>query len=127
MYDPALLIERLETVRETLERIPRRFQGISRPEDFLDSPDGIDRMDAICMVLIAAGEEFKSIDRKTEGTLFSRYPGIDWRGAMGVRDVLAHGYFQVNVHQLFGICRDDIPRLIAALRTMISDLKHGAD
>ena len=46
---------------------------------------------------------------------------------MGVRDVLAHGYFQVNVHQLFEICRDDIPRLLETLRTMISDLKHGAD
>jgi uncharacterized protein with HEPN domain len=85
----------------------------------------MDRMDAICMILIATGEEFKNIDRKTEGTLFNRYPGIDWRGAMGVRDVMAHGYFQVNVLQLFGICRDDIPRVIETMRTMIRDLKAG--
>ena len=82
-------------------------------------------MDAICMILIAAGEEFKNIDRKTEGKLFSRYPGIDWRGAIGLRDVMAHGYFDVNILQLFSICRDDIPRVIETLRTMIRDLKHG--
>ena len=29
MYDRALLAERLETVLEALERIPRRFEGIS--------------------------------------------------------------------------------------------------
>ncbi|MBI4082218.1 MAG: DUF86 domain-containing protein [Candidatus Lambdaproteobacteria bacterium] len=125
MYDPELLVERLETVLEALERIPRRFMGIAHPEDFRAIPDGIDRMDAICMILIAAGEEFKQIDRKTEGQLLSRYPGIDWRGAIGVRDVMAHGYFDVNVLQLFSICRDDVPRLIETVRTMIRDIKRG--
>lgn len=124
MYDKELLIERLETVLEALERIPRRFQGMSRPEAFRASMDGIDRMDAICMILIAAGEEFKKIDRQTEGKLFSRYP-IDWRGAIGVRDVMAHGYFDVDTEELFNICGDDVPRLIETLRAMIQDLKHG--
>lgn len=124
MYDWELLVERLETVLEALERIPRRFQGMSRPEDFRASVGGIDRMDAICMIPIAAGEEFKKIDRQTEGKLFSRYP-IDWRGVMGVRDVMAHGYFDVDTEELFNICRDDVPRLIETLRTMIQDLKHG--
>jgi uncharacterized protein with HEPN domain len=125
MFDRELLVERLETVLEALERIPRRFEGIARPEDFRASAHGIDRMDAICMILIAAGEEFKNIDRKTEGKLFSRYPEVDWRGAIGLRDVMAHGYFDVNILQLFSICRDDIPRAIETLRTMIRDLKHG--
>jgi uncharacterized protein with HEPN domain len=125
MYDPALLVESLETVLEALERIPRRFVGIKHPEDFRASPDGLDRMDAICMILIAAGEQFKQIDRKTEGELFRRYPGGDWRGAIGLRDVMAHGYFDINVLQLFAICRDNIPRLIATLRTMIQDLKRS--
>jgi hypothetical protein len=45
MHDLELLAERLESVLEALERIPRRFAGISRPEDFRASADGIDRMD----------------------------------------------------------------------------------
>lgn len=124
MYDRELLVERLETVLEALERIPRRFQGMSCPEDFRASEGGIDRMDAICMILIAAGEEFKKIDRQTDGKLFSRYP-INWRGAIGVRDVMAHGYFDVDTEELFNICRDDVPCLIETVRTMIQDLKHG--
>lgn len=79
-------------------------------------------MDAICMILIAVGEEFKAIDRRTNGTLLSRYPEVNWRGVMGVRDFLAHGYFQVNADQLFGICRDDIPLLIETVRKMIEEL-----
>lgn len=73
-----------------------------------------------------AGEELKNIDRKTEGKWLSRYPAINWRGAIGVRDVFAHTYFQVNAEQLFDICQNDIPALIETLKTMIKDIKNGA-
>lgn len=72
MYDPALLIERLTNTLEALERIPRRLARIEKPSDFQTSEAGIDARDAICMILIAAGEEFKVIDRKTEGKLLNR-------------------------------------------------------
>ena len=126
MSDPELLIERLTTILEALERVPKRFAGINTPADFLASDSGTDRMDAICMVLIAVGEEFKAIDRTTKGALLNRYPDVKWRGIIGVRDVLAHGYFQVNAEQLFGICHDNIPQLIETVRTMIEDVKHDA-
>ena len=122
MFDRELLVERLASILQALERIPRRFAGIETPSDFVTSEAGVDRMDAISMILVAVGEEFKAIDRKTEGQLLSRYPEVDWRGLIGVRDVLAHAYFQVNAEQLFGICRDDIPELIETVRRMIKDL-----
>jgi len=122
MSDTQLLIERLSSILEALERIPRRFAGIETPSDFTDTDAGVDRMDAICMILVAVGEEFKAIDRKTDGNLLSRYPEVNWRGVVGVRDFLAHGYFQVNAEQLFGICRDDIPTLIQTVRKMIEEL-----
>lgn len=52
--DPGLLRDRLTSILEALERIPRRFAGINSPEEFYAADEGIDRMDAICMVLIAA-------------------------------------------------------------------------
>lgn len=85
--------ERLELVLEALERVPRRFSTIATPDDFMNSEEGIDRMDSICMVLIAAGEEFKKVDYQTEGKLFPKYPKVPWRGAIGLRNVLAHAYF----------------------------------
>ena len=126
MSDPSLLLERLQTTLEALERIPRRFAEVSQPSDFLSSDAGIDRMDAICMILIAVGEEFKRIDKQTDGQLFARYPQIPWRAAMGVRDVLAHGYFDVDVEQLYTICQEHIPSLIETIRKMIEDIEHGA-
>ena len=126
MYDSGLLLERLQCVLTALERIPRRCADISQPSDFLASEAGLDRMDAICMILIAAGEEFKKIDRQTEGRLFARYPQVRWRAAMGLRDVLAHGYFDVDTEQLFTVCMERIPSLIETMKTMIEDIEHGA-
>lgn len=126
MSDANLLLERLQTILAALERIPRRCADISQPSDFLASDAGIDRMDGICMILIAVGEEFKKIDRQTEGNLFARYPQVQWRGAIGLRDVLAHGYFDVDTEQLYTICTERIPPLIETIRQMIGDIEHGA-
>lgn len=125
MYDRELLIEKLQTLLAALRRIPRRFVSITEPSDFYLTEDGEDKLDAICMILIAAGEELKNIDRKTEGKLFPQYPAVRWRGAMGMRDVLAHTYFHVDAEQLFNICKNDIPTMIATLEIMVSDLSSG--
>ena len=121
MSDAELLREKLEVILEALERIPRRFADIEKPDDFYASEAGIDQMDAICMVLIAVGEEFKKIDQKTAGKFLARYPDVKWRGVMGMRDFLAHAYFRVNAEQLFDICQKDIPVLIQTVKTMIDE------
>lgn len=122
MYDATLLRERLESVLEALERIPRRFSTISSAEYFTLTEEGKDRLDAICMILIAVGEAFKQIDGKTEGKLLSRYPEIEWSGVKGVRDVIAHGYFEIDAEEVFNICQTDIPALIGTVRKMLKDL-----
>jgi uncharacterized protein with HEPN domain len=122
MFDSSLLYEQLQSVLEALERIPRRFAPVKCPEDFSHSPEGVDRLDAICMILIAVGEAFRKIDRKTEGELLVRYPEVDWSGVKGVRDVIAHGYFDVDAEEVFDICRNDIPALIETVRRMVRDL-----
>lgn len=124
--NPKFLRERLEQVLEALERIPSRFAGIRQPSDFKATPNGVDRLDSICMVLLAAGEELKKIDRDTQGQLFAAYPQINWRGAIGLRDVLAHGYFQIDPEQIYYICRDNIPGLIAALHQIRRDLERNS-
>ncbi|HNV22386.1 MAG TPA: DUF86 domain-containing protein [Candidatus Hydrogenedentes bacterium] len=75
------------------------------------------------MVLVASGEAFKRIDRKTNGRFLRNYPEIEWEGVMGVRDVIAHGYFDVDPDQVFDICKNDIPALIGTVERMIADLR----
>ena len=123
MYNKVFVLEKLENILTSLQHIPRRFSEIEEPSDFRKDNDGIDSLDGICMSLIAVGEAFKRIDEKTNGELLKKYPEIEWRGVMGVRDVIAHGYFDVDVEQVFDICQHDIPELISVVERMIGDLQ----
>lgn len=126
MSDPELIIEQLEQTLEALERIPARVSGIVEAAQFFESPEGREKLDSICMVLIAVGESIKKIDRKTGGRLLGRYPAVDWKGVMGVRDVIAHDYFDLDAEEVFAICRTDVPPLAETLCAMIDDLRYGA-
>ncbi len=122
MYDHKELVDRLAKVLEVLERIPNRFESINEPDDFISDQDGIEHLDSICMVLLAVGEAFRQIDSKTQGEWRGRYPQLPWMGVIGMRNVIAHGYFDIDHEEVFNICRDDIPELIRTVRFMIEDL-----
>lgn len=126
MYDTELVLEILRQIQEAGRRIERRFSPVRHPDDFLITDEGLDRLDAICMMLIAIGESLKNLDKLTDGELLSRYPGVDWKGAKGARDIISHHYFDLNAEAVFGICQKDIPNLAATVEKMIEDLSHGA-
>lgn len=123
MYDKTLLREKLEQIMDAVARISRRFVGIKTPMDFLASDVNHDKLDAISMLLIAVGESFKKIDKETEGLFLKNYPGIDWKGVIGVRNILAHNYFDIDVEQIYKICQRDIPHLMKVLEQMLREVK----
>ena len=126
MYDITLLLEKLLQIDEALAKIERRFANISSPDDFLDSDEGLDMLDGIAMMLIAIGENFKKIDKETEGKMLAEnYPDIHWSGIKGVRDILSHQYFNIDAEEIYYICKDNLQPLRNAVREMIKELKNG--
>lgn len=124
MFNKSLVLEKLLQISEALRKIERRFSGIQSANDFLDSDQGEDMLDSICMVLIAVGESFKKIDDQTNGTLLSSYPDIDWKGVKGVRDFLSHHYFDINAEQIFYICQYELTPLQATVESMIRSIQN---
>jgi uncharacterized protein with HEPN domain len=78
-------------------------------------------LDAISMMLVAIGENFKKIDKETDFLLLARYPNVDWNGIKGVRDVLAHGYFDIDYEVIYKICDKEIAPLLATVETMLRE------
>ena len=68
-YDIELVLEILNQIRNSLDIILYRFEPIKSVEDFTDSPWGMEKLDSICMQLIAIGESVKKIDKITKGKL----------------------------------------------------------
>ena len=111
----AQVYETLKNINLAISRLQNRSVGINSANDYLTSPTGMEKLDAACMVLIALGESVKTLDKLTEKKLLSTYPSIDWKGVMGVRDVIAHHYFEVDPDAVFDIIKNDLDPLKKAI------------
>ena len=76
MYDKELVIDSLQKIKAMLDLITERAAVVSTPNDFLCSPGGMLRLDAICMNLIALGETVKGLDKLTNGQFLRNYPEV---------------------------------------------------
>jgi uncharacterized protein with HEPN domain len=123
MFDRELIIGILEQVETAITVVLQRFSVISSPDDFIDTAQGQEKLDSICMKLIAIGESIKNVDKHSDRKLLQNYPQIDWKGVKGVRDIISHHYFDLDAEEIYEICRTHLPPLQETVRTMISDLK----
>ena len=108
----------LMPLRQALERINRKVQPLLADPTLLDREEGQDLLDVICMQFLAAGEALKRLEKLEPGLLTSNYPDIDWKGAMGFRDVIAHQYFDLDAEQVLLICQDALPGVLSAIRSL---------
>jgi uncharacterized protein with HEPN domain len=123
MRDKELVLEILHQIEDAADKVTARFHAIHQVSDFTDSSAGVEKMDAICMMLIVIGESLKNLDKITEGKLLPSYPEVDWKKAKGMRDILTHHYSNVNAVAVFNTCHDKIPQLLTTIRKMRDELK----
>ena len=122
-FDIELAIANLRNIKKVLELINERRANVSSADDFLHSPDGMMRLDAICMNLIAIGEAAKNLDKITKSELFPLYPDIYWSGVMRMRDKIAHHYFEIDTDVVFQTIEEDIPQMLPVIDRMLNDLE----
>ena len=111
----AMVYETLKNIDTAITRLQERSKTIHSVNDYLQSSNGMEKLDAACMVLIALGESVKTLDKLTEKELLPTYPSIDWKGVMGVRDIIAHHYFEVDPDAVFSIIKNDLEPLKEAI------------
>lgn len=63
--------------------------------------------DAVIRNLEIIGEAVKSMPEKIK----EMHPEIEWREIAGLRDILIHRYFEVNVKILWDIVKNKLPNL----------------
>lgn len=108
MYDRELAKIILTQILDSIKTIRDRFTPVTSASYFISSPQGMEKLDAICMQLIALGESLKNLDKVSQGELLSRYPQIDWRGAKGLRDIICHQYFDLDAEAIYDVCANKL-------------------
>lgn len=123
MYDKDLVREILSQIHSALDTISDRFAPVKSTEDFTSTAHGKEKLDAICMQLIATGEALKNLDKVTNHMLLVNYPEINWKGAKAMRDIISHHYFDIDAEIIFEVCQNKIQPLRDAIKRMLDSLK----
>ena len=122
MHDEELLYYSLKRIASTIERIINNSKTIDDSQYYVLSPAGMERLESTCMLLLAIGESIKGIDKMTRKQLLPNYPEVDWKGAMGIRDIIAHHYFDIDESIVFDVAKNKLPGMLETINKMIEEL-----
>ncbi|GHS90182.1 hypothetical protein FACS1894201_11530 [Bacteroidia bacterium] len=62
-------------------------------------------------------------DRALVIEILPQYSSIPWRKIMGLRDIIAHHYFEIEIERTFVTLRSDVPLLLDVIRQMQNNLQ----
>jgi len=102
---------RVEDMLEAIERIEEFVQGIDLDAFLKDRRTS----DAIVRNLEIIGEAARNVPEDVA----SRHPGVPWKKAREMRNVLAHAYFGVDLPTVWKTIQDDLPPLKARLHEVL--------
>lgn len=122
MHDEELLYYSLKRIASTIERIINNSKTIDDSQYYVLSPAGMERLESTCMLLLAIGESIKGIDKMTQKQLLPNYPEVDWKGAMGIRDIITHHYFDIDESIVFDVVKNKLPGMLETINKMIEEL-----
>ena len=93
-------------------------EGLSK-EEFLDDKR---TQQAVILNLILIGEEATKL-LKDDEAFADQHPEVPWRSMKGMRNRIAHGYFEINLETVWETIQTALPQLSAQLPTIRQSMK----
>lgn len=93
-----------DDIRQACARIARYVGGMTQAQFQADEKT----QDAVIRNLEIIGEATKKLPEDIR----QKYPDIDWRRIAGLRDILIHHYYQVDLEILWNIAHAKVPELL---------------
>ena len=119
--DKRSLEELLLYIDESIEVVKERFSPVQCVDDFLETPEGEEKLDAIILRIQTIGEALKNIDKHHKGFLEHAAPKEYWSNIIKLRELISHHYLDLDAEVIFEICSEKLHQL----QQYIRDLKAG--
>ena len=117
-----VVLDILQQIRNSIANLMKWNQGVTDMNQLLMSPGGVQDLAGNCMTIMAIGEGFRKIDKITEGRFLSLRPEIPWHQVIGLRNRIAHGYFDIDVDIISDVINEDLQPLLDATAFLIDYL-----
>lgn len=119
-----VVVGMLSQIDAAINEIQVWNKDVRNVDDYLSSLDGSRNLAATSMMLESIGEAVKKIDKLTNGELFLLKPEIPWKQIKGMRDHIAHGYFDIDVEMIWQVVNEELLPLQAAIKELITCLNQ---
>ena len=114
--------DQLRQIQEAIHNLELWNESLTDVNELLTSSGGMKTLAADCMLIEAIGEGIKRIDERTNQLLLPTRPEIPWKAVKGMRDRIAHGYFDINTDFVWDVVKNDLPVLRDAIDYFIEHL-----
>lgn len=108
----------LSQIDTGISEIKEWNKDIACANDYLVSTEGSRNLAATSMLLSAIGEGLKRIDKLTNGELLPLRPEIPWKQVKGMRDHIAHGYFDIDSDLIYEVVKEELDGLQIAVKAL---------
>lgn len=106
----------LQDILDAIAKIEGYAAGIDSYEEFMGN-----RVvsDAVCRNLEIMGEAAKHI----APSIKSRHPEVEWQKIAGLRDILIHAYFEIDLRIVWDIIQNKLPSLKETVAEMLEETR----
>jgi uncharacterized protein with HEPN domain len=112
-----------EQIQTAIGQLKEWNADVTKADDYYLSPGGMQKLAASCMLIEAIGEGIHQIDDITEGKLFPERPEIPWEDVIGIRNHIAHGYFDIDGEVVYSVIKQDLDPLLEAVEYFVEALR----
>ena len=106
--------ERLRDIKDAITAIRRHLEQAGETTAAKKDPL---LHDALLFQFIVIGEAVKNLSPETRESA----PEIPWADISGLRDLIAHEYFRIDIHRVLEIVERDLPPLEREITQILDD------
>ncbi len=109
----------LENIKVTIAQLLDWNKDAHSTDFYYSSEHGTQLLAANCTLITAIGEGINRVNRMLPDFLISNYPQIPWRAVIGMRNHIAHGYFELDADIVYDAVKNDFPQLLEIIEDAI--------